>query len=90
MLFLTKRFHLWRHRLARWLLLRLVPMLDRMARTSGAIANEQHDKARLRLEVCKRCPVFENGWCARDKGGCGCYMPAKVQYDKATCPQARW
>lgn len=88
MLFLTKRFHLWRHRLARWLLLRLVPMLDRMARTSGAIANEQHDKARLRLEVCKRCPAFDAKLQrCRD---CGCFMPAKVQLDKATCPQARW
>lgn len=90
MLFVTKRLHLLRHRVARWLLLRFVPMLDRWSRTSGALANEQNDKARMRLEVCKRCPVFTNGWCARDKGGCGCYMPTKVQFEKAVCPQGRW
>lgn len=94
LLFLAKRWHLWRHRFARWALARVVgPLaqrLTRMAGSSGTEANALNDKARMRLEVCKRCPVFENGWCARDKGGCGCYMPAKVQYDEATCPQKRW
>ena len=93
LLFLAKRWHLWRHRLARWSLARvnrLARRLDGMARTSGVQANLLNDKARMRLEVCKRCPAFNNSWCDREKGGCGCWLPAKVQDDKAACPQARW
>lgn len=94
LLFLAKRWHLWRHRFAKWLLVRAVnPLalrLGTIVRESGTEANEMHDKARMRLEVCKRCPVFNNGWCDRERGGCGCYMPAKAQIDTATCPKKRW
>lgn len=94
LLFLAKRWHLWRHRFAKWALARVVnPLalrLTGMAGTSGTEANKLHSKAHLRMEVCKRCPVFNAGWCDRSKGGCGCYMPAKVQIDSAICPQKRW
>ena len=93
LLFLAKRWHLWRHRLAKWLLVwvnRLAQRLAAAARDSGSEANALNDKARMRLEVCQRCPVFNAGWCDRQRGGCGCYMPAKVQIDAATCPKSRW
>ena len=90
----SKRWNLYRYLVARWLLqrvARIAARLDAIARTSGVAANDQHDKARLRLEVCKRCPVLtDKGFCSREKGGCGCYMPAKVQKPSATCPQGRW
>lgn len=94
LLFLAKRWHLWRHRFARWALVRMVnPLalrLGRVMRESGSEANALNDKARMRLEVCKRCPLFDDGWCSKPRGGCGCYMPGKVQNDHATCPQSRW
>lgn len=90
----SKRWHLWRHHVARWLLARVVDpastWLYDVVKSSAALANDQHDKARLRLEICKRCPVFDAGWCRRDRGGCGCKMPVKVQIPEATCPQGRW
>lgn len=92
---ITKRWHLWRHRAASWLLYKVVtPLarrLDASMRRDGQKANDQHDKARLRMEVCKRCPLLtEAQFCDRSKGGCGCYMPAKVQVGVAKCPQGRW
>lgn len=88
----SKRWHLWRHRAAKWLLQRVVvpawTRLDAIVRQAGAEANDQHDKARLRLEVCKRCPAFD-ARLHRCKD-CGCFMPAKVQIAGANCPQKRW
>ena len=91
LLFVSKRWHLWRYRAAKWLLSEVViPMwtrLDKIVKAAGTAANAQHDKARMRLEVCKRCPLFsELSTC----NACNCYMPAKVQIDTATCPQKRW
>lgn len=91
LLFLAKRWHLWRHRFAKWLLVRAVnPLalrLGMIVRESGTEANAMHDKARMRLEVCKRCPSFTDMQRCKD---CGCFMPAKVQLAGATCPQKRW
>jgi len=91
LLFLAKRWHLWRHRFAKWLLVRAVnPLalrLGMIVRESGTEANAMHDKARMRLEVCKRCPLFS---AMSTCSACNCYMPAKVQIDHATCPQKRW
>ena len=91
LLFVSKRWHLWRHRFAKWLLVRAVnPLalrLGMIVRESGTEANAMHDKARMRLEVCKRCPSFTDMQRCKD---CGCFMPAKVQLAGATCPQKRW
>lgn len=88
----SKRWHLWRNRGARWLLTRVVvPLhvwLESAVKASAARANDQHDKARLRMEICKRCPAFDQT--LRRCRDCGCFMPAKVQIDVAMCPQGRW
>lgn len=88
----SKRWHLWRYRFAKWLLARAVmpawTKLDAIVKAAGQAANDQHDKARLRLEVCKRCPAFDAKLQrCRD---CGCFMPAKTQLPGAKCPQGRW
>lgn len=94
LLFLAKRWHLWRHRFAKWALQRIVnPLglrLGRMVRESGVQANVLNDKARMRYEVCKRCPLFNEGWCDKTRGGCGCWLLGKVQIDGESCPQKRW
>jgi len=90
LLFVSKRWHLWRYRAARWLLQRLTPLQSRLStvvHTSGKEANALNDKARMRLEVCKRCPAFTS---LQTCNKCGCFMPAKVQLAGATCPQKRW
>ena len=91
LLFLAKRWHLWRYRLARWLLVRAVnPLAQRLgsiAHVSGNEANALNSKAAQRMEICIRCPMFT---AMRTCNACGCFMPAKVQLDSATCPQKRW
>jgi len=88
----SKRWHLWRHRLARWLLRRvMLPVtacLDRVARSAGTSANEQRDKARIRYAICERCPNLNREFSTCRL--CTCYMPAKVEMASATCPQSRW
>ena len=88
----TKRWHLWRYHFARWALARVVvpvwTRLDVIVKQAAGKANDQHDKARLRMEICKRCPAFDATLMrCRD---CGCFMPAKTQIEKAECPQGRW
>jgi len=94
LLFLAKRWHLWRHRFARWLLVRAVnPLalrLNAIALDSRGQANAMNDKAHRRLEICKRCPLFNDGWCDKSRGGCGCWLRAKVQIDGESCPKQRW
>lgn len=93
LLFLAKRWHLWRHRLASSLLgpvSRLAQRLARIKFEAGTEANALHDKARMRLAICERCPLFDNGWCNRKKGGCGCWLIGKVQIDGERCPLKRW
>jgi hypothetical protein len=89
---ITKRWHWWTHRAAGWMLrhvlLPLVKRLEDVARSSGNLANQQHDKARLRMEICKRCPAFDAT--LRRCRDCGCFMPAKTQLPAARCPQGRW
>ena len=79
---------------ARWLRTRVVlplyVVLQRYESGSMAQLRKDHDLARMRLAVCKRCPLYDNGFCSRAKGGCGCYMPVKAHIAQATCPKGRW
>jgi len=91
MMFVTQRLAKLRIYVAKWLLAKLVlPLaswLTQLIRTSGQDVREQHDKARMRLDVCKRCPAYTKFNTCKE---CGCYMPAKVQLKSTTCPQGRW
>lgn len=82
------------YRTARWIRLNIVmPGLAKLIafETRGANnANRALDLSRLRLDICKRCPLFNNGFCDARKGGCGCYMPIKARFEGAKCPQKRW
>jgi len=91
MLAITKRWHVARFRFAKWALAKVVipiwTKLDAVVKAAATAANDQHDKARMRLEVCKRCPAFTSLNRCKE---CGCFMPAKVQLPNAKCPQGRW
>lgn len=43
-----------------------------------------------RLAICKACPIFMDGWCDQDKGGCGCNIALKVKARSAECPVQKW
>lgn len=45
--------------------------------------------AHARLKTCSVCPHF-NARLPDRCGQCGCYMPAKVQFEKARCPIGKW
>ena len=94
LLFLAKRWHLWRYRFAKWALVRILnPLglrLGRIVRESGSEANALHDKARMRYEACKRCPLRDPVTDRCSGQTCRCPMLRLVQNDHATCPQKRW
>jgi hypothetical protein len=45
---------------------------------------------RQRLNICKACPIYSDGWCDQDKGGCGCNVAMKVKARAAYCPAQKW
>lgn len=40
--------------------------------------------------ICAKCNKNVDNFCAKDKGGCGCYLPAKVSSPKSKCPDKLW
>jgi glycosyltransferase involved in cell wall biosynthesis len=58
-----------------------------------AFTSKTTDYGLKRLETCKVCPVYTNGYCGTEaKAGisCGCYMIKKVHIKEAVCPQGKW
>lgn len=53
-----------------------------------AIATECQQQSRL--NICKSCPLFKDGWCDDSMGGCGCNLSLKVKARIAQCPAQRW
>lgn len=45
-------------------------------------------KAQARYDICKPCEHFkkELAQCAV----CGCFMKAKVKFEKSKCPEGKW
>lgn len=43
-----------------------------------------------RLAACNKCPIQSGGWCKKDLGGCGCYLPAKTAHEDEACPHLVW
>lgn len=43
-----------------------------------------------RAEICANCEINKNNFCSRSKGGCGCYIPAKICCLDCKCPKAKW
>jgi hypothetical protein len=57
-------------------------------RDGMTVASE--DQQASRLTICAACPVYKDGWCDADKGGCGCNLSLKVKARAAFCPQGKW
>lgn len=55
----------------------------------GMVISTSEQESR-RIEICKSCPIYNNGWCDADKGGCGCNLALKIKARSAYCPQGKW
>mgnify|MGYP003650120476 CR=1 FL=1 len=53
-----------------------------------ALASEEQQQARM--NICHACPIFNNGVCDQDRGGCGCNLQLKVKARSAFCPAQKW
>jgi len=50
--------------------------------------NEKAEKlATKRMKICLECPKLKDN---KRCGMCGCFMPAKVRCENATCPLKEW
>jgi hypothetical protein len=39
-----------------------------------------------RKALCLACPVYDFGVCVEEKGGCGCFVAAKIKLKSEACP----
>lgn len=46
--------------------------------------------AETRLAICYPCPARTDNKCDRSKGGCGCFLKAKVRSLSSSCPKQKW
>lgn len=45
-----------------------------------------HNKAKERMDICKRCPFNKLGICQQ----CGCIIRAKIYLKNTVCPIQKW
>ncbi len=45
-----------------------------------------HDRA----IICAACDTNVNNFCSIQKGGCGCFIPAKTSSEYSSCPKNFW
>lgn len=43
-----------------------------------------------RKALCLACPVYDFGVCVEEKGGCGCFVAAKIKLKSEACPMDKW
>lgn len=49
--------------------------------------------ARERKEICNQCEVSlfgKSDFCLKAKGGCGCFIEAKIRSKEESCPLNKW
>ena len=55
----------------------------------GVDAADEETMAR-RKAICLKCPVYDFGVCVEEKGGCGCFVAAKIKLEGEECPKGKW
>ena len=43
-----------------------------------------------RKSLCLECPIYDFGVCVEEKGGCGCFVAAKIKLNGEECPKGKW
>jgi hypothetical protein len=43
-----------------------------------------------RKALCLKCPIYDFGVCVEEKGGCGCFVAAKIKLKGEECPKGKW
>ena len=43
-----------------------------------------------RKALCLDCPIYDFGVCLEEKGGCGCFVAAKIRIEGEECPKGKW
>lgn len=43
-----------------------------------------------RKALCLSCPTYDFGVCVEEKGGCGCFVAAKIKLKSEACPLDKW
>lgn len=43
-----------------------------------------------RISICSTCLTRTDGWCDKQKGGCGCFIEAKARCIECKCPKGLW
>jgi len=46
--------------------------------------------AEFRAPICAACPKNVRSFCSKAKGGCGCFIPAKICCTDCKCPDKKW
>ncbi len=67
--------------------LKSLPQIAEAVVTKATASNTKELVAQSRLAICKSCPIYTNGYCDSEKGGCGCDMTLKVYCMSCTCPE---
>lgn len=58
---------------------------------TNLVLNEgDKDIIEARAGICADCQINVNSWCKKSKGGCGCYIPAKIRSKETKCPKGKW
>ena len=71
-------------------------LLDKLKNIKdGWVAYLTNDPIAMRLAenralICSICEKNVNSFCSKEKGGCGCYIPAKICCVKCECPDKKW
>ena len=55
----------------------------------GVDAADEETMAK-RKEMCLGCPIYDFGVCVEEKGGCGCFVAAKIKLKGEACPLSKW
>ena len=43
-----------------------------------------------RKNTCLDCDTYDFGVCLEEKGGCGCFVAAKIKLNSEECPKGKW
>ena len=54
------------------------------------LSTDDKELTHSRAEICASCEINDDNICSHNRGGCGCYIPAKVRCKDCECPFNKW